>query len=121
MDPTREPAADPGAERRRPAPLVPFEGQDVLPYANLRAPQPAPAAPSLAARVLAFAAIVAAGLFGGLIGWGTADLLAGDAVWSAVGGLTGAVVGAVGVGVVASLTLRAMNEWTSVRHPEAER
>jgi hypothetical protein len=37
-----------------------------------------------------------------------------------VGGLVGGVSGAVGVGIIAGLTLRAMNEWSSVRHPEAE-
>ena len=121
MERTPQPPPDPGAERRRPVPIVPYQGQDVLPYAGLRAPRPLPAAPPLAARVLAFAAIVVAGLFGGLIGWGTGDLLTGAAPWAAAGALIGAVVGAVGVGVIASLTLRAMNEWRSVRHPEAER
>jgi hypothetical protein len=30
------------------------------------------------------------------------------------------LTGAVGVGVVANLTLRAMNEWKVVQHPEEE-
>lgn len=100
--------------------LVPSVDAPLLPYRDLRAPRPAPAAPPTGARWLAFAGILLGGLLGGLIGWGVADLLAGGAVWPAVGGLVGGVAGAVGVGVVAGLTLRAMNEWRAVRHPEAE-
>lgn len=99
-------------------PLVPPADAAPLRYADLRAPQPAPAAPPNGARWLAFAGILLGGLLGGLIGWGVADLLAGGSVWPAVGGLLGAVSGAAGVGVIAGLTLRAMNEWRSVRHPE---
>jgi uncharacterized membrane protein YedE/YeeE len=100
--------------------LVPSADSPLLPYGDLRAPRPAPAAPPPPARWLAFAGIVLGGLLGGLIGWGVADLLSEGALWPAVGGLVGGVAGAVGVGIIAGLTLQAMNEWRSVRHPEAE-
>jgi hypothetical protein len=90
-----------------------------LPYPDLMAPVPLAASPPLAARVLAFTSILVGGLLGALIGYGTADLMAGTPVWAALGAVVGAAAGAVGVGVVASLTLRAMNEWHAVHHPEA--
>lgn len=55
-----------------------------------------------------------------MIGWGTGDVLGQTTTWAAIGALIGAVSGAVGVGIVATLTLRAMNEWNAVQHPEAE-
>jgi hypothetical protein len=74
--------------------------------------------PSTGARVLAFVAILVGGLFGGLIGYGFTDLQCTDdcAGLAAGMGLLGAVVGAVGVGVVAVLALRAMGEWRTVQH-----
>ncbi|MFP3900088.1 MAG: hypothetical protein ACLFXM_04485 [Acidimicrobiia bacterium] len=81
------------------------------------APQPddySPTAlPSTAARVLAFASIILGGLAGALIGWALVDLqcdgdctlLTGFAI------LGGALAGATGVAVVATLALRAMGEW----------
>jgi hypothetical protein len=71
------------------------------------------AAPPLAARITAFVAIVVAGLCGGLIGYAVVDLqCSGDCgVWVGIGGLVGAVTGAVGVAVIAVLALRAMGEW----------
>ena len=59
-------------------------------------------------------------LLGGLIGYGVADLLTGSQVLAATGWLLFGVGGAVGVGIVAALTLRAMNEWREVQHPEAD-
>lgn len=90
-----------------------------LPFVDLRQPQPIPAPPPGGARWLAFASVLVGGLLGGMIGYGTADLLAGG-IWAAAGALVGGVIGAVGVGVVAGLALRAMNEWSAVHHPEAE-
>jgi hypothetical protein len=77
------------------------------------------ALPSTGARVLAFVAILVGGLCGGLIGYGFADLqCTGDCTVLAGGaGLLGAVIGAVGVGVVAVLALRAMGEWAARPHP----
>ena len=73
------------------------------------------ALPSTGARVLAFAAILVGGLCGGLIGYAFIDLqCSGDcATLAGAFGLLGAVLGAVGVGVVAVLALRAMGEWTA--------
>ncbi|MEO6989431.1 MAG: hypothetical protein ABI239_12395 [Aquihabitans sp.] len=79
---------------------------------------PAPvesALPSTGARVLALAAIVFAGICGGLIGWKVTDLQVEDAGFIAgLGGLVGAVFAAGGVGIVAVLTMRAMGEWTTM-------
>ncbi|MGV3760036.1 MAG: hypothetical protein ACO1PW_10935 [Actinomycetota bacterium] len=74
--------------------------------------------PSKGARVLAFVAILVGGLCGGLIGYGFTDLQCEDGCTAVAGGmgLLGAVIGAVGVGVVAILALRAMGEWRTVQH-----
>ena len=82
------------------------------------------AAPPTSARALAVAAIVVAGICGGLIGYGIVDIMsAADAgpeasssggVGAIVGGVVGAVLAAVGVAVVAVLVLRAMTEWKTI-------
>ena len=79
------------------------------------------ALPSTGARVLAFAAILVAGLCGGLIGYAVIDLQCdGDCTVAAgLAGLAGAVLFAVGVGVVAILALRAMGEWRTIQHGQA--
>ena len=99
------------------------------------------ALPSVAARGLAFLAILLGGLCGGLIGYAITDLqcgtpeaaveldangepvggaaiperdpddAAGCRTLAAVGGLVGAAVGAGGVAIVSVLVLRAMAEW----------
>jgi len=91
-----------------------------IPFEDLEIPLPANAAPPAAARWLSFGSILLGGLLSGLIGYGTIDVMFDSPVGAAVGGLVGALIGAVGVGVVASLTLRAMNEWTLTNHPEAK-
>jgi hypothetical protein len=91
-------------------------------------------APPRVARLLAFVAIVVAGACGGLIGWSITDLqCGGDDAPAVVGGppvaddaggtepgcglaaglgaLTGALVAAGGVAVIAVLVLRARAEW----------
>lgn len=88
-------------------------------FRDLRAPEPVEADPSPAVRWLAFLATVLGGLLGALVGFGIGDVMAPDSIWDAVGALLGALTGAVGVGVLANLTLRAMNEWTAANHPEA--
>jgi hypothetical protein len=76
---------------------------------------PASAAPSVGARVLAFASILVAGVCGGLIGYAFMDLqCTGDCgVQKGVGALVGSVGAAIGVAVIAVLTLRAMGEWAA--------
>jgi hypothetical protein len=71
--------------------------------------------PPTGARVLAFLSILIGGLCGGLIAYGFTDVSCeGDCGTLAGGmGVLGAVLGAVGVGVVAVLALRAMGEWSS--------
>ena len=75
------------------------------------------AAPSRPARALAFSSIVIAGLCGGLIGYAFTDLQCTDgcSTLAGVGALAGALIGAVGVAIVATLVLRAMDEWESVK------
>ena len=76
------------------------------------------ALPPTGARIAAFAAILVAGLCGGLIGYAFVDLQSDgdDAVLAGVAGVIGAVIFAVGVGVVAVLALRAMGEWRAIEH-----
>ena len=76
--------------------------------------------PPTGARVLAFVAILVGGLCGGLIGYGFTDLQCAEECTTLAGGagLLGAVIGAVGVGVVAVLALRAMGEWRTRPTPD---
>ena len=87
-------------------------------------PAPAPdldgaptALPSVGARVLGFLAIVAAGAIGAFIGYAFTDLQCHGscATPDAIGGLVGALIGAIGVAVVVVLALRAMGEWKTVQ------
>ena len=73
--------------------------------------------PSTGARILAFAAILVGGLCGGLIGFSVVDIQCGHDCTTASGGagVLGAVIGAVGVGVVSILALRAMGEWRTIQ------
>jgi hypothetical protein len=76
--------------------------------------------PSTATFFLAFGAVVLAGVFGGLIGFGLVRAGAhGDrTVPEVFGALVGAVLAAGGVGIVVVLVLRAMSEW---QHRDAGR
>jgi len=78
--------------------------------------------PPKGARVLAFVAILVGGICGGLIGYAFADLSCADGCAALAGfsGLLGAAIGAVGVGIVAVLALRAMGEWTARRPAEED-
>ncbi len=71
------------------------------------------ALPTVAARVVAFAAICVGGIAGLLIGVALVRVqCTGDcSVPQGIGAITGAVIAAVGVAVVAVLVLRAMGEW----------
>jgi hypothetical protein len=76
--------------------------------------------PSTGARVLAFGAILLGGLCGGMIGYSVTDLqCTGDcSTNTALGGVAGAVLGALGVAVIAVLALRAMGEWKTIQARE---
>ncbi len=82
--------------------------------------RPLSALPSPLARGLAVAAIVLAGLCGALIGWSFVDLqCVGDCTTpGGIGALVGGVGAAIGVAVVAVLTLRAMGEWKRINDDE---
>ena len=80
--------------------------QDTLPDAG----------PPIWARLLAVSAIIIAGVCGGLIGWSIVDLqCTGDcATLSIAAGIGTSIVCAIGVAVVAVLSLRAMAEWKAL-------
>ena len=84
---------------------------------------PTSAEPSTLARVLALTAILVAGCCGGLVGHAVTDLQCTDGCPILAGsmGLVGAVLAAVGVGVVAVLALRAMAEWQATERQQAAR
>jgi hypothetical protein len=67
--------------------------------------------PSRWAYVLAFGGVVLAGILGGIIGYGIADVSSKSDASHIIGAFVGAVIGAGGVGIVAVLVLRAMAEW----------
>lgn len=77
---------------------------------------PDAALPPRGARILAFVAILVAGVCGGLIGWAVTDIQisSDNSPLPAIGGIVGAIIAAGGVAVVAVLTLRAMTEWRSI-------
>ena len=88
---------------------------------GLRAPEPLEAEPPTVARWLAFAGVLLGALLGGMIGYGAADLLEFPGWVVALAGVLFALGGAVWSWVIAQLTLRAMNEWNAVQHPEDPR
>ena len=75
------------------------------------------ALPSSGARLMAFAAIVVAGICGGLIGWKVADLsmTSDGSLVPGIVGVLGAIFAAGGVAVVSVLVLRAMGEWRTIQ------
>lgn len=79
-------------------------------------PDAPPTLPSRTAFLLAFLSVVVAGLFGGIIGYGLADISAegGNSGSALLGAVVGAVVAAGGVGIVAVLVLRAQAEWRRI-------
>lgn len=105
---------------------------NVVPPSPPPSPSPTPerpgrsesALPSVGARIIAFLAIIVAGIAGGIIGYAFVDLqTTGDsAVPAGIGALIGAVIAAVGTAVVVILTLRAMGEWRTIKaqDPDAE-
>lgn len=83
-------------------------------------PRPLSAIPPVAARVVAFVAILLGGLAGALIGFALVDLQCeGDcAVPKGFGLLAGAVASAGGMAIVAVLALRALGEWREIADRE---
>ncbi len=79
-------------------------------------PGPESALPSVGARVTAFVAILVGGAAGGLIGISFADLQCTEGSCDLSRGLWlwgCSILGAIGVAVVAVLTLRALGEWNT--------
>lgn len=78
--------------------------------------RPLSAIPPVAARAIAFIAILFGGLAGGLIGFALVDLQCdGDCdLATGIGLLVGALVCAIGMAIVAVLALRAMGEWREI-------
>jgi hypothetical protein len=81
------------------------------------------ASPPVWARITAVLSIIIAGVCGGLIGWSVVDIqCAGDCSSTAViSGLVFSLVCAIGVAVVAVLTLRAMAEWKAIENRDRAR
>lgn len=81
------------------------------------------AGPPVWARLLAVTAIIIAGGCGGLIGWSIIDLqCTGDcSSTAALVGIGSAIACAVGVAVVAVLSLRAMAEWKAIEQRDRAR
>ena len=75
--------------------------------------RPLSALPSVFARAVAFVSIIIAGIAGALIGFTLVDLQCqGNCdVPNSIGLILGAATGALGMGVVAVLVLRATGEW----------
>jgi hypothetical protein len=75
--------------------------------------RPLSALPSVFARAVAYISIIIAGIAGALIGFTLVDLhCQGDCdVPNSIGLILGAATGALGMGVVAVLVLRATGEW----------
>jgi hypothetical protein len=82
------------------------------------AEEPAPPMlPSRGAFLLAFGSVVLAGILGGIIGYGIADVSSQSDISHLLGTFVGSVIGAGGVGIVAVLVLRAMAEWRRQNPP----
>ena len=83
--------------------------------------RPLSALPSVRARAAAFAAILAAGACGALIGYGFVGIQCKGTCTTGkgLGLLVGGALAAAGVAVIAILTLRAMGEWHSIKEAAA--
>jgi hypothetical protein len=82
--------------------------------------RPLSALPSPFVRAVAFGAILLAGLCGALIGWSFVDLQCTGSCGTpnGIGAVVGGTIAAVGVAVVAVLTMRAMGEWKRLKEDE---
>lgn len=82
---------------------------------------PPSALPPVGARVGAFVAVLLGGLGGGIIGHAYASLTCPGGACVTSRGLwllAGATIGAVGLAVIATLTLRALGEWQTTREAD---
>ncbi len=84
-------------------------------------PETKSAAPPVLARALAILSILVGGLCGGLIGYSVTDLQCDDGCTTTAGliGIGSAVGAALGVAIVAVLTLRAITEWEAKQTRDA--
>ena len=84
--------------------------------------RPLSALPSARARALAFAAILVAGVCGGLIGASLVNIqcTGNCATPSGISAVFGALVCAGGVAIVSVLVLRAMGEWSTINQERLE-
>jgi hypothetical protein len=95
------------------------EGPEPAPETSTPDDSTPPMLPSRWAYLLAFGSVVLAGVLGGIIGYGIADVSSQTDLSHVVGAFIGAAIGAGGVGIVAVLVLRAMAEWR--RHGPPDR
>jgi len=81
------------------------------------------ASPPVWARIAAVSSIIIAGVAGGLIGWSVVDLQCTTdcSTNAALVGVGTALICAIGVAVVAVLTLRAMAEWKAIENRDRAR
>jgi hypothetical protein len=82
--------------------------------------RPLSALPSTRARVIAFVGILVSGIAGAAMGYLIVDVQCSGscAVPNGIGMLTGALIGALGMSVVAVLALRAIGEWRELADKE---
>lgn len=93
------------------------EGRDILGTIPLTArPPKLSALPSVFARAIAFASILLGGAMGGTLTYGVMKVFTGKTTGATIGVwmILGAVGTALGVGVLATIALRAMGEWRSL-------
>ena len=85
--------------------------------------RPLSALPSPRARAAAFVAVLVAGFAGGLIGFTLVKLQCEGscAAPRGIGLLTGAILAAAGMSIVAVLVLRAVGEWRQIEQRERAR
>jgi len=122
MEPDQDPAAD-GRPEAAPGSIADRSAAAAIAG---DAGETAPTLPSPLARGIGFVAILLAGAAGGFIGYAVTDLqCTGECtVNTGIGGLVGAIIAAIGVGIVVQLALKAMHEWRTVQATggaEAER
>jgi len=98
--------------------VAPRAAGSPMPFEDLEQPKPVAPTPPESARWIAFVGVLVGGLLGALIGYGTMDILSDSELSIGLGTLVAAAIGAVGVGILASLTLRAMSEWKATQHPQ---